>query len=103
MPTNSTHAAATTGIASRAAETAHGVVDKVADVATPMVDRFTNSAHATVNRAASAANKLEEKSADLLDASTKLLTSSRDYVVGKPLIVLGFGLAVGILISRLIR
>jgi ElaB/YqjD/DUF883 family membrane-anchored ribosome-binding protein len=103
MLTNSINAAGPTGIASRAAETAHSVVDKVAGAATPVVDRLASTAHATVDRAASAANTLEEKGEELVDASGKLLSSSRDYVLGKPLVVFGVGLAAGLLISRLIR
>ena len=103
MPTNSLNAAGPTGIASRAAETAHGVVDKIAGAATPAVDRFASSAHATVDKAASAASRLEEKGGELAEASGKLLSSYKDYVLDKPLVVLGFGLAVGLLIGRLIR
>jgi len=103
MPSNTLNTAGVTGIASRAAETAHGVVDKVVGAATPVVDRIASTAHATVDKAASAANRLEEKGDDLIAASDKLLSTASDYVRAKPLMVLGFGLAAGLLISRLIR
>jgi ElaB/YqjD/DUF883 family membrane-anchored ribosome-binding protein len=103
MHTNSIHAAGPAGIASRAAETAHGVIDKVAGAAPPVVDRLASSAHATLDKAASAANRLEQRGEELVEASDKLLSSTRDFVRSKPLVVLGFGLAAGLLISRLIR
>lgn len=73
------------GMASRAAEAAHGIVDK----------------------AASAVSRLEEKGDELFNASDKLVSSAGKYVANnitnKPLAVLGAGLVIGFLISRLIR
>lgn len=103
MPTTSPNNGGSSGIASRAAESAHGVVDKVAGAAAPVVDRLASSAHATVDKAASAANRLEKRSGELVEASDKLFSSASDYVRNKPLVVLGVGLAIGLLISRLIR
>ena len=103
MHTNSTNGNGSTGIATRAAETAHSVVDRVAGATAPMVDRLASTAHATVDKAASAANRLEKKGGKLVEASDEFLSSAGSYVRGRPLVVLGVGVAAGLLISRLIR
>ena len=73
------------GILNRATARAHGAVDQVADAAAP------------------AAQWLEEQSETLTTTGEKLVDSTRKYVAAHPLQSLGFALAAGYLISRIMR
>lgn len=101
-------------VVSRTAASAHGAVDKVAGAADdaarkvkPAIDRIADAAHQSVDRvagaAAPAATWLSEQ-ADRLDARQRTLTAdTSQYVSAHPWKSLGFALAAGFVIGRLMR
>lgn len=88
-------------------QTSSTVRDGVTDKAAAGIDRLSASAHQAVERAASAASstaqQLSAKSEEWLAARDEWMETTRGYVRQHPLAALGAALAVGFLLSRLIR
>lgn len=84
----------------------HKTIDKLADAAHPAVDALTSSAHRVVDKATNVANQtadtLATKGAQLNDAQAQLVNNCRDYVRTNPLTSLGFAIAAGFLLSRIV-
>lgn len=102
------------GAVNSAAAGVHRVVDKVADAAgafarkvPPTVDRAAELAHHAVDNAAAvaapAAEWLSDQAEELNVTQKKLIENTRSYVAANPLAALGFALAAGFLVSRIVR
>lgn len=98
----------------KAAANAHGVVDKMAEAADdaarkvkPAIDRVAQMAHQGVDKAADAAGPaaawLSERGDSLMATKRKVAADTCQYVSANPWKSVGFALAAGFLISRLMR
>jgi ElaB/YqjD/DUF883 family membrane-anchored ribosome-binding protein len=105
---------ATDPILNKAAAGVHGAVDMMAGAADgavskvkPAIDRVAQIAHQTVNKvtdvAGPATDWLSEQGRSLKTAQQKITADTSGYVSAHPWKSLGFALAAGFLISRLIR
>lgn len=101
-------------VVSRTAASAHGAVDKVAGAADdaarkvmPAIDRIADAAHQSVDRVAGAAAPTAawlSEQANRLDARQRTLAADTSrYVSAHPWKSLGFALAMGLVIGRLMR
>ena len=102
------------GAVNRASSSAHAAVnsiveaaDEAARKAKPAIDRVAARAHQAVDRAAGAAvpaaHWLTERGQRLNATQEKLVADASSYVSANPLKAFGIALAVGFLLSRLIR
>ena len=98
----------------RAAAGVHQVVDKVAGAADeaankvkPAIDQATKAAHQAVDRVAGAAaptaDWVSERGERLQAKGQKVVADTSQYVSANPWKALGFALAAGFIISRVIR
>lgn len=85
---------------------AHVTIDKVSDAARPAVDRFAAGAHQAVDKVTDVAHQTADslglKGDQLKDAQARLVNGLSDYVHANPVASLGFAIATGFLLSRLI-
>jgi ElaB/YqjD/DUF883 family membrane-anchored ribosome-binding protein len=85
----------------------HQAIDKAADVLRPAVDDIAAGAHLSVDRIASAATVAAETvsatAGQLLDTQSRFTESCRVQVREKPITSLGIAVAVGFLLSLLLR
>ena len=92
---------------SRAATSAHAVIDETAQKVQPVVDRVAALAHQATDKAGSAGNLtagwLGEQGKQLAATEKKLVSDTREYVAANPLKSIGIALAAGFLISRIVR
>ncbi|MEO8135959.1 MAG: hypothetical protein ABI831_18530 [Betaproteobacteria bacterium] len=90
----------------QASSTAHRAIDKASDAARPAVERVTAGAHQVVDKLAGAASSasqlLDERTAKLKDAQSRMTESCRGYVREKPITSLGVAVAAGFLLSWLV-
>ena len=102
------------GAVNRASSSAHAAVnsmaaaaDEAARKAKPAIDRAAAMAHGAVDRAAGAAapaaDWLTERGQRLNATQEKLVADASSYVSANPMKALGIALAVGFLVSRLMR
>ena len=102
------------GAVNKAAASVHGAVDKLAGAADdaartvkPAIDRVAQVAHQAVNKAADAAGPaadwLSAQGNSLKETQRKMLADAGQYVAASPWKTLGFTLAAGFLIGRLMR
>ena len=112
-PMSPGNGATDTGL-NRAAAGAHQVVDKVAGAADeaaskvkPVIDHAAKAAHPAVDRVAGAAGPtadwVSERGERLQAKGQKVVADTSQYVSANPWKALGFALAAGFLISRVIR
>ena len=91
----------------KASARAHNVIDKVSEAAHPAVDRLSSGAHYTVDKAANAATQTAaafvEKREQLRYAQVRAMEGTRGYVRANPVTSIGIAVAVGFLLSRLLR
>lgn len=89
------------------ANTMQGSQSDVADTANSRLDRLSDTAHETVDRfstaASQAAERLSAKSEELLAAKDELVETTRSYVKEHPIAAVGIALAVGMVLSRILR
>ncbi len=90
-----------------AIDTAAVAVDEAARKVMPAIERAAQMAHQTVNRVSDAAGPtagwLSEKGGNLQESRRKAFADANQYVSAHPWKSLGFALAAGFIISRLIR
>ena len=102
------------GAVNKAAASVHGAVDKLAGAADdaartvkPAIDRVAQVAHSAVNKAADAAGPaadwLSAQGSSLKETQRKMLADAGNYVAASPWKTIGFTLAAGFLIGRLMR
>ena len=102
------------GAVHKAAASVHGAVDKLAGAADdaartvkPAIDRVAQVAHSAVNKAADAAGPaadwLSAQGSSLKETQRKMLADAGNYVAASPWKTIGFTLAAGFLIGRLMR
>lgn len=86
---------------------AHHAVDRVTDAARPAMDRMASGAHVAIDKiagaAGNAADTIGEKGEQLKNAQAKAMEQSRGYVRAHPLATLGAAVAVGFVLSRILR
>jgi ElaB/YqjD/DUF883 family membrane-anchored ribosome-binding protein len=82
---------------------AHDAIDYFADAASPAVDRAASGAHQAVGRIGRAAEALGAKSEQLKQVQMRAMEQSRGHVRDNPMAALVIALAVGFLLSRLLR
>jgi ElaB/YqjD/DUF883 family membrane-anchored ribosome-binding protein len=91
----------------KASTRAHNVIDRVSEAAHPAMDRLSSGAHSTVDRAASAATlttaAFVEKREQMRYVRVRAMEQTRGYVRANPVTSIGIAVAVGFLLSRLMR
>ena len=99
------------GAVSRTVENAtsnmHGAINKASDAARPAVDHLASGAHHAMDSLARAATQaartLDTRSGQLMDAQSRLVENCSDMVREKPIRTLGIAVAVGFVLSWLLR
>ena len=90
-----------------AASNVHGAINKASDAARPAVDHLTSGAHHAMDSLAKAASQvartLDTRSSQLMDAQSRLTESCSSLVREKPIRSLGIAVAVGFVLSWLLR
>ena len=90
----------------QATTSAHRVIDRASEAARPAVDRLASGAHQAIDRlagaATSAAETVDTKTDQFRDAQERIVEDCRDYVRDNPLMSVGFAVAAGFLLSRLL-
>ncbi len=85
----------------------HGAINKASDAARPAVDHLASGAHHAMDSLAKAANQvarqLDTRGGQLMDAQSRLTESCSSMVREKPMRTLGVAVAVGFLLSWLLR
>jgi ElaB/YqjD/DUF883 family membrane-anchored ribosome-binding protein len=113
-PVPTGHAIAGDSPLNRAVASVHGAVDKVAGAADdaarkvrPAIDRVAEVAHETVDKVAGAAAPtaawLSEQGSSLKASQRTMSADAAEYVSAHPWKSLGFALAAGFLIGRMVR
>lgn len=95
----------------RRAAQAHQTVDDLArranEKAGPAIDKAAQAAHQAVDKvaqaAAPAADWISDSATRIRQQQDELIDSSRDYIRERPLVTVGFALALGYLIGRIGR
>lgn len=91
----------------RASIGAHDTLNQIAEAAKPAMDRVASSAHGVIDSVAGAATSAVEtlgvKGDQLSNAREQLMDAARTYVRARPLASLGIAMAVGWVLSRLLR
>jgi ElaB/YqjD/DUF883 family membrane-anchored ribosome-binding protein len=92
---------------SQAHDTVEAVAAKANQKLAPAIDRVARAAHETVDKVAQAAvpaaDWINESAGQLRVQQEQLVESSRDYIRERPLLTVGFALAAGYLLGRLLR
>lgn len=91
----------------RASIGAHDTLNQISEAAKPAMDRMASSAHDAIDTVAvvatSAVAKLGTKGEQLSNAQEQLAEAARTYVRDRPIASLGIAMAVGWVLSRLLR
>ena len=89
------------------ASNVHGAINKATDVARPAVDHLASGAHHAMDSLAKAASQvaktLDTRGSQLMDAQSRLTENCSSMVREKPIRTLGIAVAVGFLLSWLLR
>ena len=106
-PNNDARLAAAAQSAQQFAAVAHDGIDRVAEAAHPAVDRLSQSAHGAVDRVAGAAtttaSAVAAKTGQARALQDQLLDDCRLYIRDNPLKALGFAVAAGFVLTRIMR
>lgn len=91
----------------QAGDKAQDTVNKLADAARPAVDRIASSAHIAVDRLVKAASNATEtlgaRGEQINEIQQRMMEDARLYVRAKPVTAIGFAIAAGFLLSRLMK
>ena len=92
---------------SKATASAHSAIDEAARKAKPVIERAAVIAHEATDKVGSAGSRtvdwLSEQGDQLAATHQQVMDGTSEYVSSNPLKALGIALAVGFLISRLVR
>lgn len=90
-----------------AASNLHGAINKASDAARPAVDHLASGAHHAMDSLAKTtgqvAHTLDARGRQLMDAQSRLTASCSSMIQEKPIKALGIALAVGFVVSWLLR
>lgn len=91
----------------QAGDKAQETVGKIADAARPAVDRIASGAHLAVDKLVKAASTASEtlgaKGEQLNEIQQRMVEDARLYVRAKPVTAIGFAVAAGFLLSRILK
>ena len=91
----------------KAASNLHGAINPASDAARPAVDHLASGAHHAMDSLAKTtsqvAHTLDARGRQLMDAQSRLTASCSSMVREKPIKALGIALAVGFVVSWLLR